>query len=42
MTPAATTLTVFLTSLVLFIADFLPMGLVVFLLPIIYPFYSAQ
>ena len=47
MTPAATTLTVFLTALVLFIADFLPMGLVVFmvpmaLLPIIYPFYPAQ
>ena len=33
MTPAAITLTVFLAALVLFIADFLPMGLVVFMVP---------
>ena len=34
MTPAATTLTVFLVALVLFVADFLPMGLMVFMVPI--------
>ena len=34
MTPAAITLTVFLIALVLFIADFLPMGLMVFMVPI--------
>ena len=34
MTPAAITLTVFLVALALFIADFLPMGLMVFMVPI--------
>ena len=34
MTPAAITLTVFLIALGLFIADFLPMGLMVFMVPI--------
>lgn len=34
MTPAATTLTVFLVALVLFVADFLPMGLMVFMVPV--------
>ena len=34
MTPAAITLTVFLFALALFIADFLPMGLMVFMVPI--------
>ena len=33
MTPAAITLTVFLIALALFIADFLPMGLMVFMVP---------
>ena len=33
MTPAAITLTVFLVALALFIADFLPMGLMVFMVP---------
>ena len=33
MTPAAITLTVFLIALALFIADFLPMGLLVFMVP---------
>ena len=34
MTPAAITLTVFLIALGLFIADFLPMGLMVFMVPL--------
>ena len=34
MAPAAITLTVFLVALALFIADFLPMGLMVFMVPI--------
>lgn len=34
MTPAAITLTVFLIALGLFIADFLPMGLMVFMVPV--------
>ena len=34
MTPAAITLTVFLIALALFIADFLPMGLMVFMVPV--------
>ena len=34
MTPAAITLIVFLVALGLFIADFLPMGLMVFMVPV--------
>ena len=34
VTPAAITLTVFVIALALFIADFLPMGLMVFMVPV--------
>ena len=42
MTPAAITLTVFLIAIGLFIADFLPMGLMVFMVPLGLPLKQAR